>query len=97
KGNRNGYVLSFNYGDLKTWRPGTYDLFAKYYNQPQGTYLAHGMNGIGNWLQGFRGYGLGVHYTFAENLVGGMEYFDLRDKVTGGNAQTWWNQLTYYF
>lgn len=99
KGNRNGYVLSFNYGDLKTWRPGTYDLFAKYYNQPRGTYLAHGMNGTNNWMQdhGFRGYGLGVRYTFAENLVGGMEYFDLRDIVNGVNAQTWWNQLTYYF
>lgn len=97
KGHSDGYVLSFNYGDLKTWRPGTYDMFVKYYNQPRGTYLAHGMNGIGNWMHGFRGFGLGAHYTFAENFVGGMEYFDLRDKIYGEDAQTWWNQLTYYF
>ena len=97
KGNSNGYVLSFNYGDLKTYRPGTYNIFAKYYNQPMNTYIAHGMNGIGSWMQGFKGYGLGVNYTLAENFIVGLEYYDLKDKITGEKGETWWNQLTYYF
>lgn len=97
KGKSNGYVFSLNYGDLKTWRSGTYHVFAKYYNQPSGTYIAHGMNGLGSSMQGFRGYGLGMNYTFAENFVGGLEYFDLEDKVSGETGKTWWSHFTHYF
>lgn len=96
-GKNNGYVFSFNYGDLKTYRPGTYGIFAKYYNQPQDTYIAHGMNGLGSRMQGFKGYGLGMSYTLAENFVAGIEYYDLRDKTSGEKAETWWNQITHYF
>lgn len=99
KGESNGYVFSLNYGDLKTYRPGTYNIFIKYYNQPLGTYIEHGMNGIGNLglMQGFKGYGIGTHYTFANNLVGGLEYYNLTDKVSGERGKTWWSELTQYF
>jgi hypothetical protein len=92
-----GYVFSFNYGDLKTWRPGTYGLFAKYYDQPRGTYIAHGMNGRGSSMQGFKGHGLGMNYTFAENYVGGIEYYDLTDKISGAKGETLWSHITHYF
>lgn len=92
-----GYVLSFNYGDLKTWRKGTYGVFAKYYNQPLGTYIEHGMNGTGGAMQGFKGYGLGVNYTLRENVVTGIEYYGLTDKTTGEKGDTWWSQITHYF
>jgi hypothetical protein len=99
KGNSSGYVFSLHDGDLKTYRPGTYDIFLKYYNQPIGTYIEHGMNGIGSLglMQGFEGYGLGAHYTFANNLVGGIEYYDLTDEVSGEKGKTWWSELTHYF
>ncbi|QDR79727.1 S-layer protein [Sporomusa termitida] len=92
-----GYVFSLNYGDLKTWRPGTYRIFYKYYNQPQGTYIAHQMNGRGNSMQGFKGQGAGLNYTLAENLVGGIEYYDLTDKISGEKGETWWSHITHYF
>lgn len=97
KGGSNGYVLSLNYGELRTYRPGTYDLFAKYYNQPIGTYIAHKMNGVGNLMQGFKGYGLGGHYTFAKDIVGGIEYYGLTDKISKEKGRTWWGELTWYF
>jgi hypothetical protein len=97
RGDNNGYVLSINYGDLKPYRPRTYDIFAKYYNQPSGTYISHGMNGMGNSMQGFKGYGVGVNYTFAENLVGGIEHYNLEDKITGEKGETWWSYVTRYF
>lgn len=97
KGNNKGYVLALNYGDLKTYRPGSYDAFIKYYNQPKGTYIAHGMNAAGTSMQGFKGYGLGTHYTFSKDFVGGLEYYNLTDKITGEKSQTWWSDFTYYF
>lgn len=97
KGNNNGYVVGLKYGDLKTYRTGTYDVFVKYYNQPVGTYISHGMNGRGNSMEGFKGYGIGVNYTFAENFVAGLEHYNLVDKVTGENGNTLWSYVTYYF
>lgn len=98
KGNNNGYVFSLNYGDQKSWRPGTYSIFAKYYNQPLNTYIAHDMNGRGGAaMNGFRGYGVGISYTVADNLVAGTEYYNLTDKISGDKGTSWWNQLTHYF
>ncbi len=96
-GSGNGYVVSLNYGDLKSWRAGTYEIFAKYYNQSRGTYIAHGMNGIGSSMQGFKGYGVGTNYALKENLVAGIEYYRLSDKISKNKGDTWWGQLTYYF
>lgn len=96
-GGTTGYVLSSSIGDLKTYRRGTYTVFAKYYDQPEYTYISHGMNGLGGSMKGFTGYGVGMSYTFAPNLVGGIEYYDLEDKFTGKKGNTWWNHVTCYF
>ena len=97
-GDGTGYVFSLNYGDLKSWRPGTYSIFAKYYNQPRYTFIAHGMNGKGSVMDnGFKGYGVGISYTLAENMVAGTEYYNLSDKNDGSKGNTWWNYLTRYF
>lgn len=96
-GSSNGYVFSVNYGETRTWMKGAYGVFAKYYNQSQYTYIAHGMNGLGNSMQGFKGYGIGMNYTIKENMVAGIEYYDLTDKVIGDKNTTWWNHVTYYF
>ena len=96
-GNRNGYVFSLSHGKLKSYRPGTYTIFVKYYNQPQGTYIAHGMNGLANRLQGFSGYGAGMHYTLAKNVMAGLEYYNLTDKISGEAGNTWWVFVTNYF
>lgn len=96
-GNKLGYIFSINHGELKTWRPGTYNAFLKYYNQPRGTYIAHGMNGAANKMEGFQGFGTGVSYTFAENLVGSLEYYRLKDKVTGKQGNTLWMSISNYF
>jgi len=97
KGNSNGYVFNFAYGDLKTYRPGTYDIFAKYYNQSMGTYIEHGMNGLGGLMEGFEGYGFGMHYTFDNNLVGSLQYYDLTDKIVRDKGNTLWADITCYF
>lgn len=97
KGNQSGYVFSLHQGDLKTWRPGTYSTFIKYYSMPRGTYISHGMNGLANKMQGFMGFGAGVHYTFAENLVGALEYYRLKEKTTGKPGDSLWMSMSNYF
>ncbi len=97
EGNKNGYVLSLGYGNFKSWMARSYGLFFKYYDQPQHTYIAHGMNGWGPYMQGFKGYGVGLYYSFYSNVVGSLEYYDLDDKITGENGKRIWTSVSYYF
>lgn len=96
-GNDGGFVLHLNYGELKSYRKGTYEIFVNYYDQSKYTYIFHGMNGMGNSMQGFRGYEIGVNYAFAKNMVAGMEFYNLTDKISGAKSRTFWNYITYYF
>lgn len=94
--NKWGHVFSLSYGKLKTWQKGSYGIYLKHYDQPRGTYIAHGMNGRGNSMRGFKGYGAGVGYVVAPNILLNVERYDLKDKITGERGTTWWNSLTFF-
>ena len=92
-----GYVLTLSHGKLKNRIPKTYHVFVKYYDQDADTYVRHTMSGLGGRMNGFKGYSVGYSYTLAENLVYGIEYYDLKNKLNGERGSTMWNQITYYF
>lgn len=92
-----GYVATVKYGRNRSWIPGTYEIFAKYYDQADSTYIAHTMTGLADYMQGFKGVGFGFAYTLMENVVYSIEYYDLKDKKTGLQGRTIWNHVAYYF
>ena len=97
-----GYVLGLNYKGAKASDPGSWGLYGKYYDQDRPTYVAHTMNGEPGYT-GFEGYMVGVNYTFAKNIVGAVEYYDLdgkdigNDKTFGKDIETLWAQLVFTF
>lgn len=96
-GDKDAYILSLRYGRVRAWVPGTNELFLKYYDQADSTYMGHTMVGLADSMHGFRGIGAGFYYTVAENLLYGVEYYDLEEKSTGKNGRTFWNQISYFF
>ena len=92
-----GYVVSLGYKGAKAAVPGSWGLAAKYYDQGMMTYADHTMNGLADDMFGFKGYGLTANYTFAKNIVGQVEYYDLKDKVTDLKAKTLWSQVVFTF
>ena len=94
---RYGYVLSALYGDLKSWRPGTHELEFKLYRQPTGTYAVHTMNGLANYMDGFKGYSILYHLAISKEIVWGIEYYSLKDLVTGDNGRTFWTDINLNF
>ena len=96
-GAKNGYVVSLKYLEPKSWIRNSYSFFLKYYDQPRHTYIAHGMDGLGSWMHGFSGWGVGFSYVPGKNMLAGIEYFDLKDKLTGVKGKTTWLYLSYYF
>lgn len=96
-GGAGGYVGTLKYGRNRSWVPGTYEIFAKYYSQPESTYISHTMVGLADYMRGFNGFGVGWYYTLAENLVYGIEYYDLEEKGSGKKGRTLWNHVSLFF
>ena len=99
-----GVVVGLNYKGAKASKPGTYGIYANYYDQSRGTVIAHTMNGFHGHV-GFKGYMVGVNYTLAKNMVAALEWYDLEEKelfannkkYEGRKAETLWAQMVFTF
>ena len=96
-GNKHGFVGTVSIGKVKSWKPGTQELDFKYYYQPKGTYIAHTMTGLADYMVGFKGPGIMYHRTLFPNVVLNMEYYMLQELTSGDKGRTWWTDVTWYF
>lgn len=96
----NGYVVGLNYKGADKNKPGTWGLFANYYDQGAGSFVAHTMY-PGDWSyyvdEGFKGYMVGGGVTLAKNMVYQLHYYDLEGKESGLDDQVLWSRLQIMF
>ena len=96
----NGYVVGLNYKGTDKNKPGSWGLFANYYDQGAGTFVAHTMY-PGDWSyyvdEGFKGYMVGGGVTLAKNMVYQLHYYDLEGKESGLDDQVLWSRLQIMF
>ena len=95
-----GYVIGLSYKGANKNKPGSYGLWAKYYDQGAGTFLAHTMK-TADWStymnEGFKGYAVGGTVTLAKNMVYMLDYYDLEGKETDIDTQVLWSRLQITF
>ena len=101
-GDDDGFVVTASYKGAKAAKAGSWGLVAKYYDQGASTYIDHTMNGLAdndlfNTTEGFKGYSVAANYTFAKNIVGQVEWYDLDQKEGNKDAQTLWSQVVFTF
>lgn len=96
-GAADGYAASIRYGQNFSWVTHTYELDFNYYNMAGTTYINHTMNGLGNYMNGFTGWGAMFYYTLYENVLFSLQYYDLKDKTTSEKSRTVWADLTWGF
>ena len=101
-GDDDGFVVTASYKGAKAAKAGSWGLVAKYYDQGASTYIDHTMNGLADnklftSAEGFKGYSVAANYTFAKNIVGQVEYYDLEQKEGNKDAQTLWSQVVFTF
>ena len=93
-----GFVVTAQYKGAKASEPGSWGLAATYYDQGATTYMDHTMNGLADSMMGFKGYSVIANYTFAKNIVGQVEWYDLEEKEGAErDADTLWAQLLFTF
>lgn len=93
----NGFVWTLSCGREDSWRPGAQMGYLKYYYQPRATYVEHTMNGMADYMDGFRGWGVGYNYTLKKDWLLSVELYRLQDLQTHAYNNTVWVALTYYF
>ena len=89
-------VVGLSYAGAKAAKAGSFGIYANYYDQARSTVVAHTMNGEYG-THGFKGYMVGANYTFAKNIVGAVEYYDLEDKLDDSDMKTLWSQVVFTF
>ena len=96
--NDNGFVITAAYKGASFKKAGTWGLEAKYYDQGDGTFVAHTMNGTIPNEGGFKGYKVAGYYAVAKGMVAGVEWYDLKGKEDPkSKARTLWTELQIRF
>ena len=96
--NSDGWTAGITYKGAEASDPGSWGLFANYYDQGGMTYVAHTTDANVFDSEGFKGYGVGANYTFAKNMVGTIAYYDTESKLDSKvDDQRFWADLTLTF
>ena len=97
-----GWTVGLNYKGAKASDAGSYGIFARYYDQGEGTYWEHTTDANTFWNTGFKGYAVGADYAVAKNIVATLAYYDTKAKTVtseGDNLKDkrLWTDVTFTF
>ena len=107
----NGWVAGLAYKGAKASQPGSWGVYANYYDMPGMTYLDNtndGYNGVMNdWkyakfgndevTDGFKGYEVGANVALAKNIVAAVKYYDLESREGDLDDQAIWSEVVFTF
>jgi len=96
----NGYTVTLAYKGASAAKPGSWGVYANYFDQPEATELYSTIRSYAkmeDWKDGFEGYRLGANYAIAKNIVAQVEYYDLEDRDSDLTEETLWTQVTFTF
>jgi len=96
----NGYTVTLAYKGAKAAAPGSWGVYANYFDQPAATYLYNTIASyakMDSWADGFEGYRVGANYALAKNIVAQVEYYDLESRGDDKTEETLWSQVTFTF
>ena len=99
-----GYYVGVNYKGAKVANPGSWGLYATYYDMAASTYIANGWassfanNMQKNKVGGYDGWKVGANVALAKNIVAQIEYMKLDGKfISDYDDDALWTQVTFTF
>ena len=105
-GDENGYVATLAYAGAKASAPGSFGVWATYFDQPANCYVQQTSDTQmgkfpGTWKDdgsdGYEGYEIGANYAFAKNIVGAVRYFDLEGREGTASEEIIWSEVVFTF
>ena len=101
-----GWIAGLAYKGAKASKPGSWGIYANYYDMPALTYLDNTNNTYTNGMMkdwhdydadGFEGYEVGANVALAKNIVAAVKYYDLEARDKGGDDQAIWSEVVFTF
>ena len=101
-----GFVAGLAYKGAKASKPGSWGIYANYYDMPALTYLDNTNNTYSNGFMnaqqvasadGFEGYEVGANVALAKNIVAAVKYYDLDARDKGEDDQAIWSEVVFTF
>ncbi|PWM77044.1 MAG: hypothetical protein DBY32_09480 [Phascolarctobacterium sp.] len=101
-----GYVAGLAYRGAKASKPGSWGVWANYYDLPALTYMKStnntqmGENAEGwqhDGSDGYEGFEVGANVALAKNIVAAVRYFDLEAREGSEDDQVLWSEVVFTF
>ena len=104
-GDDSGFVAGLAYKGAKASKPGSWGIYANYYDLPGLTYLDNTNNTYANGVMkdwkvkgdGFEGYEVGANVALAKNIVAAVKYYDLEAREGSADDQAIWSEVVFTF
>ena len=93
---KDGWWADLAWKGAEADQPGSYGIHAGYYDQSANAYIQPTTDAE-YFKDGYKGWNVGVSYTFAKNIVGMVNYWDMESQTTNEDAQTIFSELYFMF
>ena len=93
---KDGWWADLAWKGAEADQPGSYGIHAGYYDQSVNAYIMPTTDAK-YFDDGYKGWNVGVSYTFAKNIVGMVNYWDMESQTTNEDAQTIFSELYFMF
>lgn len=93
---KDGWWADLAWKGAEADQPGSYGIHAGYYDQSPSAYIMPTTDAQ-YFDDGYKGWNVGVSYTFAKNIVGMVNYWDMESQTTNEDAQTIFSELYFMF
>ena len=93
---KDGWWADLAWKGAEASEPGSYGIHAGYFDQSANAYIMPTTDAE-YFADGYKGWNVGVSYTFAKNIVGMVNYWDMEAQTTNDDAQTIFSELYFMF
>ena len=93
---KDGWWADLAWKGAEADQPGSYGIHAGYYDQSPSAYIMPTTDAE-YFVDGYKGWNVGVSYTFAKNIVGMVNYWDMESQTSNKDAQTIFSELYFMF
>ena len=93
---KDGWWADLAWKGAEADQPGSYGIHAGYYDQSSSAYIMPTTDAE-YFADGYKGWNVGVSYTFAKNIVGMVNYWDMESQTSNKDAQTIFSELYFMF
>lgn len=94
---KDGWWADLAWKGAEADQPGSYGIHAGYYDQSPSAYIMPTTDAEYLADDGYKGWNVGVSYTFAKNIVGMVNYWDMESQTTNKDTQTIFSELYFMF